>query len=467
MSDRAYNELERSREPWARRGKPLRETVRRGELFIAGAYLAAAAGLALLDGVGRFSVATAVLYCVGLAIAMNVRFDVGAGYTVATQAVFVPMLFALPVGLIALLMPLALALGMAPRVLRGEITPSWLVMAVGNGWFAIGPAIVLSIVSPARALHHDWPVLLLALAAQLAFDFLGSAARERLYQVQRVRRLLAELVPTWAVDFTLSALGLAIAYAAGPLRSQLALLLVAPLFVILRFFSNERQERLRQLAELNDAYQGTALLLGDVVEADDSYTGAHSKSVVRIALAVAEELRLDAQRKRNVELGALLHDVGKIAVPKEIINKRGKLDEREWAIIRMHTIEGQRMLERIGGLMLDIGRIVRASHERWDGTGYPDGLSREDIPLEARIIATCDAFNAMTTTRSYRGAMDEALAREELARCAGSQFDPGVVAALLTVLSPKLAPESLAATIEPHPAGVWATIVGVAHPLAQ
>jgi putative nucleotidyltransferase with HDIG domain len=224
-------------------------------------------------------------------------------------------------------------------------------------------------------------------------------------------------------------------------NSQLALLLVAPLFVMLRFFSNERRERLEQLAELNDAYQGTALLLGDVVEADDEYTGEHCKGVVRLSLDVAEEMGLDADRKRNVEFGALLHDVGKIAVPKEIINKPGKLDEREWAIIKTHTIEGQRMLETIGGFMSEIGRIVRASHERWDGGGYPDGLRGEAIPLEARVVATCDAFNAMTTTRSYRRAMSIVDATAELRRCSGSHFDPAIVAALLRAIADPSAAE--------------------------
>ena len=216
-------------------------------------------------------------------------------------------------------------------------------------------------------------------------------------------------------------------------HSQLALVLIAPLFGMLRFFSNERHERLVQLAELNDAYQGTALLLGDVVEADDAYTGEHCKGVVAVSLEVARELGLDADRQRNVEFGALLHDVGKIAVPKEIINKPGQLDEREWAIIKTHTIEGQRMLEKIGGFMSEIGSIVRASHECWDGSGYPDGLREEAIPLEARIVSACDAFNAMTTTRSYRRAMPLTDACVELQRCAGTQFDPAVVKALLAV----------------------------------
>ena len=122
-------------------------------------------------------------------------------------------------------------------------------------------------------------------------------------------------------------------------------------------------------------------------------------------------------------------------MPKEIINKPGKLDEGEWAIVKAHTIEGQHMLEKIGGLMREIGRIVRASHERWDGRGYPDGLSGDAIPIEARIVCACDAFNAMTTTRPYRSARSHSEAVADLERCAGTQFDPRVVDAVLSVVA--------------------------------
>ncbi len=430
MSVHAIREAERTRESYVQRGRPMGATSRRGELLVGGGFAAAAAALALLAGVGSFSPITAALYVVGIAVAGNVRFDVGAGFTVPTQALYVPMLFALPPSLVPLLLPLALALGMSPRILRGEVAPSWLLTALGNSWFAIGPAIVLVLAND-RTPVGRWDILALALAAQFACDFVSSAVRERIYGGVQIRELAEEYRPIYAIDVALSMLGLAVAYSAIVAHSQFSLLLIAPLFGLLRFFSQERHERLEQLAELNDAYQGTALLLGDVVEADDAYTGEHCKGVVRLSLDVAEAIGLDADRKRNVEFGALLHDVGKIAVPKEIINKPGKLDEQEWAIIKTHTIEGQRMLEKIGGFMSEIGRIVRASHERWDGGGYPDGLTGEAIPLESRIVATCDAFNAMTTTRSYRTAMSFEDAAAELERCAGSQFDPSVVRALL------------------------------------
>jgi putative nucleotidyltransferase with HDIG domain len=275
-------------------------------------------------------------------------------------------------------------------------------------------------------------VLLLALAAQFACDFAANAVRERLCGGITTRELLGEVREVYLIDAALAPLGLAVALAAE--RRQWAVLLIAPLFAILRLFSRERRARLEQLIELGDAYRGTALVLGDVVEADDAYTGEHCKGVVRLALDVARELRLDAHRYRNVEFGALLHDVGKIAVPKEIINKPGKLDESEWEIIKTHTVEGQRILERVGGLMSEIGQIVRSSHERWDGQGYPDGLRGAAIPLEARIVSACDALNAMTTTRSYRRAMSLPDALAELARGAGTQFDPRVVDVLVRLL---------------------------------
>jgi HD-GYP domain-containing protein (c-di-GMP phosphodiesterase class II) len=174
-------------------------------------------------------------------------------------------------------------------------------------------------------------------------------------------------------------------------------------------------------------------LLGDLVEADDAYTGAHSRNVVDLAVAVAEHLSLDARSRHMAELTALLHDVGKIRVPKSIINKRGPLTIEERAIIELHTIHGEQLLSQVGGLLTEVGQIVRSCHERYDGRGYPDGLAGEDIPVVARIVCCCDAFNAMTTTRSYRAAMSVAEARDELARNRGTQFDPVVVDAILAL----------------------------------
>jgi putative nucleotidyltransferase with HDIG domain len=182
-----------------------------------------------------------------------------------------------------------------------------------------------------------------------------------------------------------------------------------------------------------------------VLEADDEYTGTHSHHVVELAAAVAGQLGLDRRRSHLVELGALLHDVGKIRIPKEILLKPGPLDDAEFEEMKRHTIYGQQLLDRVGGPLSQVGAIVRASHERFDGNGYPDGLSGRGIPLESRIVGTCDAFSAMTTDRPYRAAMPLADAVAELRRCAGSQFDPAVVDALCAVLEPGGASLSLAA----------------------
>lgn len=434
MSVEAINSAERTRDSNELRERPMSPDLRRAELLGGVAFLVAAGTLALLGGASSFALGTATIYVVGIAVAGNVRFDFGAGFTVPTQAVFVPMLFAVPVAVVPLLTMLGLALGMTPAILRRRIAPGWLLTAAGNSWFAIGPALVLILASD-HSPDGRFGILLLALAAQFAFDFAAATVRNRLFgDGLPVSQLAREVAPIYAIDIALSMLGLVVALAVAKGYGSWPVVLIAPLFLVLRVFSKERQERLEQLAELNDAYQGTALLLGDVVEADDSYTGEHSKSVVRLALDVAAELGLDPARARNVEFGALLHDVGKLAIPNEIINKPGRLNEREWETVKTHTIEGQKMLERIGGVMSEVGSIVRASHESWDGSGYPDGLMGEEIPIEARIVAACDAFNAMTTTRSYRRAMRPADAVAEMEACAGSQFDPTVVEALLAVV---------------------------------
>jgi putative nucleotidyltransferase with HDIG domain len=404
----------------------------RGEFIVGFSFLIAATALAALASPNRpFSLALAALYVVCAAAAGHVRFEVGAGFTVPTQVVFVPMLFALPDQLVPLLVALALALGMVPTILSGRASASRILTVPANSWFAWGPAAVLLLGSDRQPAGH-WTVLLAALAAQFACDFLANAARERLRGGISVRELAAELREVYLIDLAFAPLGLIVALTT--VKHTWGILLIAPLFGVLHWFSRDRRARLEQVIELNSAYRGTALVLGDVVEADDTYTGEHCKGVVRLALEVADAMGLDAHEKRNVEFGALLHDVGKIAVPKEIINKPGKLDENEWEIIKTHTIEGQKMLERVGGFMREVGQIVRSSHERFDGNGYPDGLRGQEIPLEARIVSTCDAFNAMTTTRSYRKAMSDSAAIAELTANSGTQFDPQIIDALIELI---------------------------------
>jgi putative nucleotidyltransferase with HDIG domain len=372
-----------------------------------------------------------VLCVVVLVAASRVSFDTPFGFTVLTQLAFVPLLFAAPPALVPIAVALALTLARVPDVVRGVIPAARLLQSPGNSWFAVGAVAVFVIAgtSPAAA---GAGLLVAALMGEFAADFMVSSLR---YRLSRGASLRSQLRESWvyAIDAGLS--GVALLVARRVPAEPAAVLAVLPLLGLFAVLAKERRERLESLLELNAAYRGTALVLGDVVEADDGYTGEHCKSVVVLALEVAEQMQLSSAQRRNVEFAALLHDVGKIAVPKEIINKPGKLDAEEWEVIRTHTMEGQRMLERIGGFMREVGLVVRSHHERWDGAGYPDGLAGEEIPLEARIISCCDAWNAMRTDRVYRQALSYEVALAELRANTGTQFDPRVAAAVITVVA--------------------------------
>ena len=174
--------------------------------------------------------------------------------------------------------------------------------------------------------------------------------------------------------------------------------------------------------------------LAAAIDARDDYTAAHSAQVVELAVRWRACWSLPPREIEHVRDGALLHDVGKVGIPNEILHKPGPLDEAEWAMMRSHPVIGERILRRTPELE-EIAPLVRHEHERWDGAGYPDGLAGTDIPMGSRIILACDAYNAMITRRPYREPMSEHDAVAELRANAGSQFDPAVVDALLRVLS--------------------------------
>jgi putative nucleotidyltransferase with HDIG domain len=246
------------------------------------------------------------------------------------------------------------------------------------------------------------------------------------------RETLAEMKLARRVDSFLFPLGVLTAIAAD--EAPAGALLVLALIPMLVGFGREREASIQRSLELGRAYRGTALLLRDLLEDDDEYTGHHTEDVVELSVAVANEMGVSEDIQRETEMGALLHDIGKIAVPDEILNKPGPLDDDEWAIMKTHTVEGERMLQQVGGLLSSVGVVVRASHERWDGGGYPDGLAGEAIPVAARIVSACDAFNAMTTDRSYRKALPLEVAIAELEKNSGTQFAPEVVTALVAVV---------------------------------
>jgi putative nucleotidyltransferase with HDIG domain len=185
--------------------------------------------------------------------------------------------------------------------------------------------------------------------------------------------------------------------------------------------------------QLDSAYVGTVQALASALETKDSYTADHSRAVVERAYAVGRRLGLAEAELRNLRFAAIFHDVGKITVRDDVLAKPGPLTSEERTAIESHTVAGERILSSVE-FLAEVLPLVRHEHERWDGRGYPDGLAGEAIPLGARIVLACDAYDAMTSDRPYRAAMSDAEARAELLAGAGTQFDERVVAALLEEL---------------------------------
>jgi HD-GYP domain-containing protein (c-di-GMP phosphodiesterase class II) len=408
-------------------------------------FVLAAGALALGGDSGSHqTLVLAPLFAITVALASRVELEIGSGFASPVELVVIPMLFALPAAQVPIAVALGLVLGQLPSYLCGRVPFERIVVAIGNASYTFAPAIVFILFyDPDASPIRMAAVTAAALFAQFVGDAGISTVRENLAVGVDPRSLIKPLEWIFFVDACLACVGFA-ASLAGALWTP-AYFLPLPLLLLTRLFARERSERLSHALELSAAYRGTAFLLGDVVAADDAYTGAHSREVVRLTVAVSDYLGLDSRSRHLAELTALLHDVGKITIPKSIINKAGPLTVEERELVNTHTIEGQRLLSHVGGLLTEVGRVVRSCHERYDGLGYPDGLVGDDIPIIARIIFGCDAFNAMTTTRSYRAARSHAEAQAELARNRGTQFDPKVVDAILrltTVQSAAAGPES-------------------------
>ncbi|WP_051962896.1 HD domain-containing phosphohydrolase [Mesoaciditoga lauensis] len=179
-----------------------------------------------------------------------------------------------------------------------------------------------------------------------------------------------------------------------------------------------------------DLQERLTLVLVKALEKYNVYTKGHSERVAECSRNIAKMMGMDEEAQRKIHQAGLLHDVGKIFVPLEILNKNGKLTSEEYNEIKKHPIIGAELIEE-GAQLKNISKIVRHHHERWDGKGYPDGLKGEEIPLESRIMAVCDTFDAMTSDRPYRKALSEEMALEEIEKNAGKQFDPAVVEVFL------------------------------------
>jgi putative nucleotidyltransferase with HDIG domain len=405
----------------------------------AACFLAVALAIALLVPDERSIDPVLLLGLVaGYAIVSRVRFEFGSMYVTPEQLMFVPMLLLAPLPYVPLLVILSALLSQLPDFLERSWHRDRWVSCFADSWFCVGPVLVVALLAPGEPEIGLFGAYLLAFGAQIVFDFgwmtISGRVLDRLAGVHRVpfMEIWRNYAGVAQFDAMLTPIAITVAILAS--AEPWVMLAIGPFVLMLETFARERSERYAKALELQRAYRGTVMLLSDVVEFDDQYTADHSRSVVDLAHAVAEELKVDPRDRQTLEFAAMLHDVGKIAIPKEILNKPAKLTDEEFAVMKKHTIEGQYMLDRVGGLLGSVGEIVRSCHERWDGKGYPDGLAGEQIPLAARIVFTCDAYNAMTTDRVYRPAMSRDAALLELRTNSGSQFDPRVVEALERVI---------------------------------
>jgi HD domain len=400
----------------------------------AGLFLLAALAIAaFLPSEREFQPLLLVGLVAGYALISRVRFEVGNWFVVPESLVFVPLVLLAPLPYVPLLVALASVLSVLPELLNGSWHKERAVTCLSDCWFAIGPVLALAWLAPGEPSLAHFGAYVAAFGAQFAFDLAWTVLRDRLVDQIPYRTIIDGFVGTFRFDAILTPIAFVITLPA--VDEPLILLTIGPLVWLLETLSRDRRERYTATLELQRAYRGTVMLLSDVVEFDDKYTADHSRSVVDLVHATADELGIDPAERQELEFAALLHDVGKIAIPKEILNKPAALTASEFEVMKTHTIEGQFMLDRVGGLLARVGEIVRSCHERWDGSGYPDGLTGEEIPLESRIVFAADAYNAMTTDRPYRGALSQQQAINELRAGSGTQFDPHVIDALCVAIA--------------------------------
>ncbi|MEA2473691.1 MAG: hypothetical protein QOE06_1606 [Thermoleophilaceae bacterium] len=207
--------------------------------------------------------------------------------------------------------------------------------------------------------------------------------------------------------------------------------------------SDQRMYAQKQVNRPSASHQSRDVLLRALMERD-SELADHLREVGPLAELVARHLGCPREEVERIRHAADLHDVGKVAVPDEILNKPGSLDADEWAFIRRHTLVGERIVSAAPALF-GVGKLIRSTHERWDGAGYPDGLGGENIPLGSRIVAVCDAFDAMLSERAYGNPKTRDQALTELRLCAGSQFDREIVTAFETVVAQRAVPAAISA----------------------
>ena len=277
---------------------------------LGGGFLLAAVALFAFVPTDRSpALAVVALLIAAYALVSRVEFELGSGSLVPTQVLLVPMLFILPLKLVALAVAAAYIGGSVVDAVRGCIHTERVALRLIDSWHVVGPVLVLALAGEREPRWADWPFYLAALLAQYVFEFASCAARERFIGGLDPRVLMRLMARGQLADAALAPVGLAFAFAAS--GQPAAALLALPLVALLAVLARERRSRIDNELELSTAYRGTAFLLGDVVEADDAYTGLHSRHVVDLVLGVADELGLGPRDRRQAELTALLHESGR------------------------------------------------------------------------------------------------------------------------------------------------------------
>lgn len=219
-----------------------------------------------------------------------------------------------------------------------------------------------------------------------------------------------------------------------PFVAEVLTLRVRHLLDLIRLQRDLHAEVERKTKEVESLSLHVVHTIADAIDAKDAYTKGHSGRVADYSKEIAKRFGYSLERQEEIYMMGLLHDVGKIGVPDAVINKPGRLTDEEFEIIKTHPARGARILQNIEE-MPKLATGAHWHHERYDGTGYPDGLSGEDIPEEARIIAVADAYDAMTSNRSYRGVIPQNVVKEELMKGSGTQFDPRFAAIMLDIIA--------------------------------
>ena len=351
--------------------------------------------VALLSGIlphdapdnGWVLVIPVLLYALGT----RCLFEVSAGFAVPTQIVLIPIIFMVPLPLAPLLVALGYLLGRLPDFLLKRAHVDRWIHCFGHAWAVVPPVLIIGLFAPGPPSVEHIGVYAVAVAGQFVVGVGEAVLGDRFLTGTPVRENLSSAVWSFWITLLLTPLGFMLAGVA--VDQPLMLLSVAPLYWLLHAFSQERKERLDAALELSQTYRGTVMVLADVVEADDNYTASHCRSVVELARPSATRWASTWPSCRSSRSGRCSTTSARSRSPSEILNKPAHLTEEEFELMKTHTIEGQALLERVGGQLARVGELVRSCHERWDGRGYPDGLAGEEIPMAARIVFCCDAYS--------------------------------------------------------------------------